>query len=125
MTGPARALLPAFAISPLDGMIYSYLSVWRKRVVMSRLKKITISLPAEMLAEIKAAVLAGDFTNTSEAIRDALRRWRRERTFIALSEEELRRLVSEGRESGEPIDGEDVLRSLRAKYAALAAGEGG
>ena len=92
---------------------------------MSRLEKITISLPAEMLAEIKAAVMAGDFTNTSEAIRDALRRWRRERTVIALSNEELRRLVGEGRESGEPIDGEDVLRSLRAKYAALAAGEGG
>ncbi len=92
---------------------------------MSRLEKITISLPAEMLAEIKAAVRAGEFTNTSEAIRDALRRWRRERTVIALSDEELRRLVAEGRDSGEPIDGEDALRSLRAKYAALSAGDGG
>ena len=92
---------------------------------MSSIEKITISLPAEMLAEIKAAVLAGEFTNTSEAIREALRRWRRERTVIVLSDEELRRLVGEGRDSGEPIDGEDILRSLRAKYAALAAGEGG
>lgn len=92
---------------------------------MSSIEKITISLPAEMLAEVRAAVTAGEFTNTSEAIRDALRRWRRERTVIVLSDEELRRLVAEGRDSGEPIDGEDVLRSLRAKYAALAAGEGG
>ena len=48
-----------------------------------------------------------------------------EPTVIALSDEELRRLVAEGRDSGEPIDGEDALRSLRAKYAARAAGEGG
>ena len=92
---------------------------------MSSIEKITISLPAEMLAEIKAAITAGEFTNTSEAIRDALRRWRRERTVIALSDEELRRLVAEGRDSGEPIDGEDTLRALRAKYAAMSAGDGG
>lgn len=92
---------------------------------MSTLEKITISLPAEMLAEIKAAVRAGEFTTTSEAIRDALRRWRRVRTVIALSDEELRRLVAEGRASGEPVDGEAALKALRAKYTALAAGEGG
>ncbi len=56
------------------------------------LEKITISLPAEMLAEIKAAVREGEFTNTSEAIRDAIRRWRSARTVIALSDEELRRM---------------------------------
>jgi antitoxin ParD1/3/4 len=73
-----------------------------------------------MVAEIKEAVAAGEFTNTSEAIRDALRQWRRARTVIALSDEELRRLVAEGRASGEPVDGETVLKRLRAKYAALA-----
>lgn len=91
---------------------------------MSTVKKITISLPAEMLAEIKAAIQAGEFTNTSEAIRDALRRWRRARTVIMLSDEELRRLVAEGRASGEPVDGEATLTRLRAKYTALAAEEG-
>ena len=86
---------------------------------MSTLEKITISLPAEMLAEIRTAVAAGEFANTSEAIRDALRRWQRSRTVVALNDEELRRLVTEGRESGEPVDGEAALRRLRAKYAAL------
>ena len=38
---------------------------------MSALEKITISLPAEMVAEIRAAVEAGEFANTSEAIRCA------------------------------------------------------
>ena len=84
---------------------------------MSDLEKITISLPGEMVAEIKAAIAAGEYTNTSEAIREALRQWRRSRTVIALSDEELRRLVAEGRASGEPVDGETVLKRLRAKYA--------
>jgi antitoxin ParD1/3/4 len=91
---------------------------------MSELEKITISLPGEMVAEIKAAIEAGEFTNTSEAIRDALRQWRRARTVIALNDEELRRLVAEGRASGEPVDGETVLKRLRAKYAAMVASSG-
>jgi antitoxin ParD1/3/4 len=89
---------------------------WRQ--TLGALEKITISLLAEMLAEIRTAVEAGEFTNTSEAVRDALRRWHRARTVIALNDEDLRRLVAEGRESGEPVDGESALRHLRAKYAA-------
>lgn len=88
---------------------------------MSDIEKITISLPGEMVAEIKEAVAAGEYTNTSEAIREALRQWQRSRTVIALNDEELRRLVAEGRASGEPVDGEPVLRRLRAKYAAMPA----
>ena len=86
---------------------------------MGDIEKITISLPGEMVAEIKEAIAAGEYTNTSEAIREALRQWRRSRTVIALNDEELRRLVAEGRASGEPVDGEAVLRRLRAKYAAM------
>ncbi|MDH3473058.1 MAG: type II toxin-antitoxin system ParD family antitoxin [Rhodospirillales bacterium] len=92
---------------------------------MGTIEKITISLPKEMLAEIKAAVEAGEFTNTSEAIRDALRHWRRARTVIALNDEELKELVVEGRTSGEPLDGEAALERLREKYAAMAAGKKG
>ena len=91
---------------------------------MGALEKITISLPEEMVAEIKVAIEAGEFTNTSEAIRDALRHWRRSRTVIALADENLKQLVAEGRASGEPVDGETALARLRAKYAARASGEG-
>jgi antitoxin ParD1/3/4 len=90
---------------------------------MGAIEKITISLPEEMLADVKAAVAAGEFTNTSEAIRDALRQWRRARTVIALNNEELKRLVAEGRASGEPVDGATALDRLRAKYAAMSDGE--
>jgi antitoxin ParD1/3/4 len=91
---------------------------------MGALEKITISLPEEMVAEIKAAIEAGEFTNTSEAIRDALRHWRRSRTVIALADEELKQLAAEGRASGEPVDGEATLLRLRAKYARRATGKG-
>jgi antitoxin ParD1/3/4 len=64
---------------------------------MGALEKITISLPAEMVAEIKTAIAAGEFASTSEVIRDALPQWRRTRTVIALNDEDLRRLVAEDR----------------------------
>jgi len=88
---------------------------------MSTLEKITISLPAEMVSEIRESVAAGEFTSTSEAIRDALRRWRGARKVIVLSDDELRRMVAEGEASGEAIEGEAAMRRLRAKYAAMAA----
>lgn len=89
---------------------------------MSAIEKITISLPKEMVADIRAAVEAGEFTSTSEVIRDALRQWRRQRLVLTLNEDELRRLVGEARTSSEPVDGADALRRLRDKYAAAAAG---
>lgn len=55
----------------------------------------------------------------SEVVRDALRQWRRARAVIALNDEELRRLVEEGRASGQPVEGEAVLTRLREKYAAM------
>lgn len=91
---------------------------------MGAVAKITISLPEEMLAEVKAAVEAGEFTNTSEAIRDALRHWQRARSVLALNDAELRRLVTEGRDSGPPVASEATLKRLRVKYTVLLAGGG-
>lgn len=91
---------------------------------MGALAKITISLPEEMLAEVKAAVEAGEFTNTSEAIRDALRQWRRARSVMALSDAELRRVVAKGLDRHQLADTDATLKRLRAKYAALLAGGG-
>ena len=87
---------------------------------MGKIEKTTISLPSEMLAEIKAAVQAGDYANTSEAVRDAVRQWQRSRAVIVMNDDELRRMVEDGRASGEPVEGEPALASLRAKYEAMA-----
>lgn len=90
---------------------------------MGAIEKTTISLPSEMLAEIKAAVEAGDYANASEVVRDALRQWRRSRTVIALNDDELRRMVAEARASGEAVDGESALQALKSKYQSMVAGQ--
>ncbi len=91
---------------------------------MGVLAKITISLPEEMLAEVKAAVEAGEYTNTSEAVRDALRQWRRARSVMALSDAELRRVVAKGLDTHQLAETDATLKRLRAKYTALLAGGG-
>jgi antitoxin ParD1/3/4 len=81
---------------------------------MGALKKLTISLPEEMLAEIKAALEAGEFTTASQAIRDALQQWRRARSVLALNDTQLRRLLAEARASSQPVDtGGDVRAPAR------------
>lgn len=42
-------------------------------------KKVTISMPQEMANDLRACVEAGEFSSTSEVIRDAIRVWRRQR----------------------------------------------
>jgi antitoxin ParD1/3/4 len=82
---------------------------------MSNLERITVTMPEEMAAKMRAAVESGEYATTSEIVREALRDWNdhQERRQIAL--EKLRTLIQEGQES-ESIDGEMVLAELRAKY---------
>lgn len=88
---------------------------------MATLEKLTISLSAEMLAEVQTTVEKGEFTNTSEAIGEAIRHWQRARNAIAHSDHELSRLVAEGQEGGAAIDGDVAIKRLRAKYSAMSA----
>lgn len=89
---------------------------------MGAIVKIMRLLPPDMVAEIKVAAEAGESMRKIKTIRDAMRHWQRSRTGVALSDEELRRLVTEGRESGEPVDGEGALMRLRAKYETAPSG---
>jgi antitoxin ParD1/3/4 len=41
----------------------------------------TITMPADMAAVVKAAVDAGDYASTSEVVRDALREWKTRRAI--------------------------------------------
>lgn len=88
---------------------------------MSKIEKISIALPHDMVADVKAAVAQGEYATTSEVIRDALRDWRLKRKVEALDVEDLKRLVQDGMASGPSIDAETVFARLRTKYAARAA----
>ena len=46
---------------------------------MSTIERMTITMPADMAAVVKAAVDSGDYASTSEVVRDALREWKMKR----------------------------------------------
>jgi antitoxin ParD1/3/4 len=68
---------------------------------MPNVQKISVALTPEMLAMLKEAVESGEYTSTSEVIRDALRSWKARRAMQEREIEELRRLWDEGIKSGE------------------------
>ena len=43
---------------------------------MSSIERLTITMPADMAAVIKAAVDEGDYSSASEVVREALREWK-------------------------------------------------
>lgn len=43
---------------------------------MSSIERMTITMPADLAALVKAAVEGGDYASTSEVVREALREWK-------------------------------------------------
>ena len=78
---------------------------------MSKLERITVTMPQEMAARIRAAVETGEYATTSEIVREALRDWgeHQERRQVALGR--LRAMIADG-EKGPFLDGETVLSEL-------------
>lgn len=48
---------------------------------MADIERLTITLPGDMAAAIKAAVAEGDYASTSEVIREAIRDWKMKRAL--------------------------------------------
>lgn len=68
---------------------------------MGAVQKISISLSEELARDIEAAVAIGDYSTTSEVVRDALRAWKQQRAERVAEIERLRALWAEGVASGE------------------------
>jgi antitoxin ParD1/3/4 len=56
-------------------------TVEEREPTMSTIERMTITMPADMAALVKAAVEAGDYASTSEVVRDALRQWKMRRAI--------------------------------------------
>jgi antitoxin ParD1/3/4 len=86
---------------------------------MATIEKISIALPSDMLAMVRAAVDKGDYASTSEVVREALRQWKARRALQVDAVGELRRLWEEGLQSGasEPLDIAATKRRARARLA--------
>lgn len=89
---------------------------------MGAVQKLSIALTQELARDVEAAVASGDYSTASEVIRDALRRWKREREDRAAAVERLRELWREGLASGPPVEGgfdvQDIIQRGRERLDA-------
>ncbi len=98
----------------------------------SKVRKISIALPQEMLDDIRTAVDSGQYASASEVVREAVREWRGpERPFppnypFVRTKEELLARIAKGiaaadRGDVKPMD--EVFDRLEAKYRAMVAAQ--
>ena len=59
---------------------------------MAELERLTITMPGELAAAVRAAVAGGDYASTSEVMREAIRDWKIKR---AVQQEELSALKAD------------------------------
>jgi antitoxin ParD1/3/4 len=78
-------------------------------------RTMTIDLGDELREFVESLVASGDYRTQSEVVRDSLRLLREKQAASKL--ENLRRLIQEGMDSGEPIpwDVDDFLRRAKAR----------
>jgi antitoxin ParD1/3/4 len=55
--------------------------LFRGKIKMSGIERLTITLPAEMAILVRGAVDDGDYASTSEVVRTALRDWKMKRSL--------------------------------------------
>ena len=63
---------------------------------MPTIERLTVTMPAELAALVKAAVKDGDYASTSEVIREALRDWKVKRSLKIGELEALRADIDKG-----------------------------
>ena len=93
---------------------------------MANIEKISVALPADMLALVRRTVESGDYASTSEVISEALREWKGRRETRKEAIEELRRLWREGLDSADwrPLDTEEIKREGRKRLQRLRSAKG-
>ena len=87
---------------------------------MAAIERMTITMPAEMAATLKATVAEGQYASTSEVVREAVRDWTRARDVERRELEALREAIRIGDESGPSIPAAQVYAELRQLIAARA-----
>lgn len=88
---------------------------------MRSIEKISIALPPEMISVVREAVEAGEFSSSSEVVREALREWSHKRTLREKGLEELRRVWRQALEDNSPgVSPHNVFERLERKYQAIA-----
>lgn len=83
---------------------------------MAEIERMTVVFPEPMAAQIRAAVEAGEYATTSEAVRDAVRLWSGRRELREREIEKLRRAWDDGLASGDAgeLNMADIIREAKA-----------
>ncbi|MBS1814974.1 MAG: type II toxin-antitoxin system ParD family antitoxin [Acidobacteria bacterium] len=85
---------------------------------MPNIEKVSIALPSEMLEKVREAVEAGEYTSSSEVVRDALRSWSQDREFRGEHLEYLRAAWARAMEDKSPgSDPDEVFDRIQRKLA--------
>jgi antitoxin ParD1/3/4 len=93
-------------------------------LVMSRVERLTVTLPSEMAHTVRAAVDAGEYSSASELVEEALAAWANGRELQGREIEALKAAYVAGKASGEPraVDIERVIGQARARPSAAERG---
>ncbi len=88
---------------------------------MPSVEKVSIALPPEMVSLVRAAVEAGEYSSSSEVVREALRDWSRQRALREKGLEVLRRVWQQALRDRSPgVSPHGVFGRLERKYRAIA-----
>lgn len=85
---------------------------------MANAERMTVTISADMAAMLRHTIQDGEYSTTSEIVREALRDWTRKRDTERRDLEALRAAIKEGMSSGPGIPAEQVFAELRARFAA-------
>jgi antitoxin ParD1/3/4 len=93
-----------------------------KERAMSDITRISVAIPSEVSTIIAAAISGGQYSTTSEIVREALRDWSdkqalRSHKIEALRTELLKRMAEGVKDDG--VDAFDFLDGLKKKYEAM------
>jgi len=82
---------------------------------MPNVEKMSVALTTQQVTALKAAVEAGDYATTSEAVREAVRDWQAKRELRNEDVRRLRELWDEGKASGKaaPLDFDELHNEAR------------
>ncbi len=83
---------------------------------MANAEKISITLPSDMLATIKDRVTSGDYSSTSEVIREAMRQWQRREQEHSAKLALIRDRLERSANSGDPVPLDAAFDQLAAMH---------
>ncbi|MBO9517052.1 MAG: transcriptional regulator [Porphyrobacter sp.] len=82
---------------------------------MGKLERVTVTVPGEMGAKLRAAVESGEYATTSDIVLEALSGWEKLQERRQAELMQMKAQIDEGLKSP-LLDGPTALAELRAKY---------